>query len=75
MRAWFLILVTALLMTLAEAGISLLRQNNYEKDLFNFSFVVESFGFLHCLMEVSLEDSTGQCAREMLDVVVRLLFH
>ncbi len=62
-------------MTLAEARICLSRQNNYEKDLFNFSFVVESFALLRCLMEASWKDSTGQCAREMLDVVVRLLFH
>ncbi len=62
-------------MTLAEARICLLRQNTYEKDLSNFSFVVESFRLPRCLMEVSWEDSTGQCAREMLNVVVRLLFH
>ncbi len=60
-------------MTLAEAGICLLHQKTYEKDL--SSFVVKSFALLRCLMEVSLEDSTGQCAREMLDVVVHLIFH
>ncbi len=65
-------------MILAEARICILHQRTYEKDLSNFSLVVESFTLLRCLMEVSWEGSTactGQCALEMLDAVVRLLFH